>query len=111
EQLHRGQRAVLAEAAGAHRQADLHRGRRQGADVRGLRSVQQVRGQGLGRQRAEGERGRGSRNMKTLSGVVAALVLVTAGAAVAADDRDADSWPTLGRDWRQSYYSPLRDID
>jgi quinohemoprotein ethanol dehydrogenase len=28
-----------------------------------------------------------------------------------AGDREPDSWLTGGRDWRQSYYSPLTDIN
>ena len=48
--------------------------------------------------------------MRILPGV-AALLLATAGAAVAADDPAPDSWPLAGRDWRQSYYSPLTGID
>jgi quinohemoprotein ethanol dehydrogenase len=48
--------------------------------------------------------------MRTVSSV-AALVLATASLSATADDREADSWPTLGRDWRQSYYSPLTGIN
>ena len=48
--------------------------------------------------------------MRILSGV-AAISLAIASFASIADDRDADSWPLLGRDWRQSYYSPLTDIN
>ena len=49
--------------------------------------------------------------MRILSCVAAAIVLATASLAASADDRDADSWPTLGRDWKQSYYSPLTGIN
>jgi len=49
--------------------------------------------------------------MRILSCVAAAIVLATASFAASADDRDADSWPTLGRDWKQSYYSPLTGIN
>ena len=50
------------------------------------------------------------------SSAAAAILLAIAGSlalrvAVAADDPDGDSWPLAGRDWRQSYYSPLADIN
>jgi quinohemoprotein ethanol dehydrogenase len=38
-------------------------------------------------------------------------VLAAASLASGADDQDANSWPTLGRDWQQSYYSPLTGIN
>jgi quinohemoprotein ethanol dehydrogenase len=43
--------------------------------------------------------------------LLASASLLANRVAVAADDSAEDSWPLAGRDWRQSYYSPLTDIN
>lgn len=49
--------------------------------------------------------------MTTLPRVVAVLLLSAGLVAVGLGAPEPDSWLTAGRDWRQSYYSPLTDID
>lgn len=49
--------------------------------------------------------------MTTLPRVVAVLLLSAGLVAVGLGAPEPDSWLTAGRDWRQSYYSPLADID